>query len=112
MVECLWVRIRGKAKKAGIMVGVCYRPPIQDEEADKIFYRQLGEISQPLPLVLTGDFNLPAVCWKYNTAEKKQSRRFLECVEDNFLTQMVGKPTREGSCCTCCLRTEKDLWVM
>ena len=30
-VECLWVRIRGKANKADIMVGVCYRPPSQDE---------------------------------------------------------------------------------
>ncbi|GAB0209703.1 hypothetical protein GRJ2_003436000 [Grus japonensis] len=32
-VECLWVTIRGKAKKAD-MVGVCYRPLNQDEEAD------------------------------------------------------------------------------
>ncbi|KAK4807164.1 hypothetical protein QYF61_024284 [Mycteria americana] len=29
--------------------------------------------------------------------EKKQSRRFLECVEDNFLTQLVSEPTREGA---------------
>ncbi|KAK4832671.1 LOW QUALITY PROTEIN: hypothetical protein QYF61_024967 [Mycteria americana] len=31
-VECSWVRIRGKANKADIMVEVCYRPPNQDEE--------------------------------------------------------------------------------
>ena len=41
-VECLWVRIRGKANKADIMVRVCYRPPNQDEEADEIFYKQIG----------------------------------------------------------------------
>ena len=41
-VECFWVRIRGKANKADIMVGVCYRRPNQDEEADEIFYKQLG----------------------------------------------------------------------
>jgi len=41
-----------------------------------------------------GDLNLPDFCWKYSTAERKQSRRFLECVEDNFLTQLVGEPTR------------------
>jgi len=29
-VECLWVRIRGKANIADITVGVCYRPPHQD----------------------------------------------------------------------------------
>ncbi|KAK4822040.1 hypothetical protein QYF61_006953 [Mycteria americana] len=73
------------------------RPPNQDEEADEIFYKPLGEVSQSLALVLLGDFNLPDVCWKYNTAEGKQSRRFLECVADNFLTQLVSEPTREGA---------------
>ncbi|GAB0210066.1 hypothetical protein GRJ2_003472400 [Grus japonensis] len=75
------------------MVGVYYRPPNQDEEADKIFYKQLAEVSQSLALVLMGDFNLP----ERQIAERKQSRRFLECVEDNFLTQLVGEPTREGT---------------
>ncbi|PKU28704.1 rna-directed dna polymerase from mobile element jockey-like [Limosa lapponica baueri] len=37
------------------------------------------------------------VCWKYNNVARKQSRRFLECVEDNFLTQLVREPTREGA---------------
>ena len=50
-----------------------------------------------LGLVLVGDFNLPDVCWKYNTVERKRSRRFLECVEENFLTQLVSEPTREGA---------------
>ncbi|KAK4822673.1 hypothetical protein QYF61_019040 [Mycteria americana] len=96
-VECLWVRIRGKANKADIVVGVCYRPPNQDEETDELFYKQLGEASRSLALVLVGEFNLLDVCWKYNTAERKQSRRFLECVADNFLTQLVREPTREGA---------------
>ncbi|KAM9628635.1 uncharacterized protein ACIBXB_017819 [Morphnus guianensis] len=96
-VECLWVRIGGKANKADIMVGVCYRPPNQDEEADEIFYKQLGKVSQSLALVLVGDFNLTVVCWKYSIAERKQSTRFLECVEDNVPTQLVSEPTRDGA---------------
>jgi len=44
-----------------------------------------------------GDFNLPDVCWKYNTVKRKQSRRFLEHMEDYFLGQLVSKPTREGT---------------
>jgi len=60
-VHCLWVRITGKAK-ADIMVGACYRPSNQDEEADEIFYKQLGGVSQLLALFLMGDFNLPDVC--------------------------------------------------
>ena len=45
-------------------------------------------------LVLMGDFNFADICWEYNLAQKKQSRRFLECMEDNFLMQMIREPTR------------------
>ncbi|KAJ7398468.1 hypothetical protein BTVI_124379 [Pitangus sulphuratus] len=63
-VECLWVRISGKANKANILVGVCYRPPNQDEEADEIFYKQLPDASRLPALILVGDFNLLDICWK------------------------------------------------
>ena len=43
-VESLWVRISGKANKANILVGVCYRLPNQDEEMDETFYKQLAEV--------------------------------------------------------------------
>ena len=36
------VRIKAKANKIDIIVGVCYRPPNQDEEVDKTLYRQFG----------------------------------------------------------------------
>ena len=58
---------------------------------------RLGEISQLLALVLVGDFNFPDICWKHSTAEQDQSWRFLECVGDNFLTQLVSELTREGA---------------
>lgn len=57
---------------------------------------QLAEVAQLPALVLTGDFNFPDICWKYNTAQKQQSDRFLECMEENFLMQLVRKPTRGG----------------
>jgi len=47
------------------MVGVCYRPPKQDEEADEISDKQLGEVSHFRAFVLTGDFTSLNVCWKY-----------------------------------------------
>ena len=47
-VESLWVSIKVKATKTDIIVGVCYRPPNQDEEVDKTLYRQLGlKVSPP-----------------------------------------------------------------
>ena len=82
---------------ADVIVGVYYRPPNQHREVDEIFCRHLGEISRLLALVLVGDFNFPDICWKYNTAEQDQPRRFLERVADNFLTQLVSEPTREGA---------------
>ena len=77
------MRIKGKANKADIGVGVCSRPPNRDEEVDEIFCKQLGEVSRWLALVLAVDFNLPDACWKYSPGERKQSRRFLERVEDD-----------------------------
>lgn len=41
--------------------------------------------------------NESSVCWKYNRAERKQSKRFQECMEDNFLTKLVSETTREGA---------------
>ena len=69
-VESLWVRIKAKANKTDIIMGVCYRSPNQNEEVDKTLYRQLGEVSRSLPLVLMRDLNFPDICWIYNTADK------------------------------------------
>jgi len=96
-VECLRVNMRGKANKADILLRICYRPSNQDEEVDEVFCKRLAEVSQSLALVLIRNFNLPDTCWKYNTAERKQSGRFLECVEDNILMQLVSDPTRGGA---------------
>ncbi|GAB0188073.1 hypothetical protein GRJ2_001272600 [Grus japonensis] len=76
--ESLWVRIKGRAGTGDIIVGVCYRPP--DQEA----------------LVLMGDFNHTNICLKDNTGHK-QFRRFLECIDDNFLLQVIEKPMRRGA---------------
>ncbi|PKU42802.1 rna-directed dna polymerase from mobile element jockey-like [Limosa lapponica baueri] len=93
-VKCLWIRMKGKASMGDFVLGVCYRPPNQDEQVDEAFYKWLAEVSQSPALVLAGDFNLPDICWKYYTAESWETRRFLECIEDNFLTQLVKEPTR------------------
>ncbi|PKU36607.1 adaptin ear-binding coat-associated protein 1 [Limosa lapponica baueri] len=96
-VERLWVRMKGKANKGDFVLGVCCRPPNQDEQVDEALYKRLAEVSQLPALVLVGDFNLPDICWKGNTAESRQARRFLKCMEDNFLTQLVEEPTRGGT---------------
>ncbi|PKU44178.1 pre-mrna-processing factor 17 [Limosa lapponica baueri] len=77
-------------------VGVYYRPPGQDGEADEAFYSQLKVASQSQALALMGDFNHSGICWEGYRARHAESRRFLQCIDDNFLTQVVEKPTRRG----------------
>ncbi|GAB0199646.1 hypothetical protein GRJ2_002430000 [Grus japonensis] len=95
--KSLWVRIKGRAGAGDIIVGVCYRPPDQGDRADEALYRQIGAASRSQALVLMGDFNHPDICWRDNAAERKQSRKFLECVDDNFLLQVTEEPTRRGA---------------
>lgn len=111
-VRCLWIRIGGKACRGDILVGVCYRPPNQDEEMDEAFCEQLVEVARSPALVLMGDFNFPDICWKYNTAQRKQSRRFLERVEDSFLTHLHESLPGVVSYQTCSSLTVRDWWEM
>ncbi|GAB0207137.1 hypothetical protein GRJ2_003179300 [Grus japonensis] len=95
--KSLWVRIKGRAGAGDIIARVCYRPPDQGDRADEALYRQIGAASCSQALVLMGDFNHPDICWRDNAAERKQSRKFLECVDDNFLLQVIEEPTRRGA---------------
>ncbi|XP_010076677.1 PREDICTED: rho GTPase-activating protein 18-like, partial [Pterocles gutturalis] len=70
-----------------LVVGVCYRPPDQGEPVDEAFLLQLQEVFCVQDLDLMGDFSHLDICWDSGTAGGRQSRRFLESVEDNFLVQ-------------------------
>ncbi|KAK4832987.1 hypothetical protein QYF61_027011 [Mycteria americana] len=95
--KSLWVRIKGRAGTDDIIVGVCCRPPDQEDQADEGLYRQIGAASCSQALVLMGDFNHPDICWRDNTAGHKQSRRFLECIDDSFLLQVIEEPMSGGA---------------
>lgn len=38
----------------------------------------------------------PPICWRNNTARCNQSRRFLESIDDNFLTHVMEELMRKG----------------
>ncbi|GAB0187691.1 hypothetical protein GRJ2_001234400 [Grus japonensis] len=95
--ESLWVRIKGRAGAGDIIVAFCYRPPDQGDRAGEALYRQIGAAPRSQALVLMGDFNHPDICWRDNAAEHKQSRKFLECVDDNLLLQVTEEPMRGGA---------------
>jgi len=92
-VENLWVNIKDQSSKGHVGAGVCYRPPDQEEAVDKAFLLQLQEVSRSLAPVLMGDFNHPHISWDSGMAVSRQSRRFLESVEDNLLVPVIDRPT-------------------
>lgn len=61
MVKSLWVRIKGQTNIADVIVGVYYRPPIQNGDADELFFKEIRDTSKLTTLVLMGDFNLANV---------------------------------------------------
>ncbi|GAB0177355.1 anoctamin-2 [Grus japonensis] len=96
-VESLWMRNKGIEKKEDVTVVVYYSLPSQDDSTDELFYRQLGEISGSVALVLMGDFNFPDITWEYHTAVTSKSGKFLKCVEDNTLSQVFSEPARKDA---------------
>lgn len=48
-------------------------------------------------LILMESFRFPDVYWKCNTAKMKQSMRFLKCVEEDLLTQVVRELAGKGT---------------
>jgi len=57
--ESLWVRIKGRAGIGDIIVGVCYRPLNQEDQADEVLYRHIEAASHSQALLLMGNFNQP-----------------------------------------------------
>jgi len=67
---------------------------LRKKEADKVYFRQLEEALFWYALALLGDFRNPDIYWRVNAAKDKKFRNFLECTDDNFLTQVTEEPKR------------------
>lgn len=57
----------------------------------------MEEASHSKSTVLMGDFYYSSIFWRDNTAQHNQSRRFLECNQNNFLMQVIREPAK-GRC--------------
>ena len=79
------------------VVGVHYQLPSQDGSTGELFYRQPGEISGLIALVLMGGFNFPDINWEYHTAVTSKSGKFQKFVADNPLSQVLSEPARKDA---------------
>jgi len=91
--ENVWCEIQSGGKK--LLIGVCYRPPVLEEETEKGLYEVIKRASRESTVIM-GDFNYH-IDWEESEGEKIQDRKFLELVNDTFLQQKVTEITREGS---------------
>ncbi|XP_064328595.1 germ cell-less protein-like 1 [Phalacrocorax carbo] len=88
------IAVTGFSGKTGQQdeVGELLFMPPDEKEVNESFYSQLEVPSQLQALVLVGDFNPPDICLKSKMARHTPSRRLLQSIEDNFLTQVVEYP--------------------
>ncbi|KAJ7409031.1 hypothetical protein BTVI_58107 [Pitangus sulphuratus] len=54
-VESLWVRIKGQTNNVDVIIGIRYRPPSQDDDANELIFEELQDTSKATALVLMGD---------------------------------------------------------
>ena len=95
--ESVWVKIP-LLNKDNLLFGCIYKSPSSDEANHKDLNLILSQAcTQPRNIshiLITGDFNFPDVKWNSWSASKEFSLNFLECIRDNYLHQMIEKPTR------------------
>ena len=88
--ETLWCELNFKGEKT--LLGVIYRAPdslIANNEAMYSLINKAGNEN----VVIMGDFNFPELKWT-NQSNISHEHPFITCINDNFLEQLVDKPTR------------------
>ena len=84
------------------MIGCLYRSPNSTDENTQEIYTLLKNetIHAFNKICILGDFNFPAIKWQGGWTGDKDNK-FIECIRDAFLMQMVSKPTRTRVGQTC-----------
>src|SRR6267154_3383936 len=86
----MWCSINCNSENT--LIGVCYRAPDSSEINDKALYSLLNRVKNQRGVVL-GDFNYPEINWsQYDSLDA--AHPFIECIGNNFLSQLVEEPTR------------------
>jgi ribonuclease P/MRP protein subunit RPP40 len=95
--EHVWCKLPVKSGQE-MLIGVCYKTPnpcIYDVDLDKSLRQLISDVSHQR-LLLMGDFNYGDINWinPNHSPVTEASILFVDCLDDNFLTQHVKDPTR------------------
>ncbi len=111
--EHIWCAIRD-GKNRQLVIGVCYRSDnanIFVNGSNQELMDLLNEVRRQHMLLL-GDFNYGGIDWGSATGprtSKGDCQMFIDCLDDNFLTQHVTVPTRGVSTLDLVLSRDPDL---
>lgn len=108
-VESVWVDIFLNDKS--YRVGAFYRPPNQSQELDVEMVKEIETAccNREKDLVIMGDFNFPNIHWDSLSNIDHRSSVFVNCILDNFLSQVVHEPTRDAALLDLILTSEESL---
>ncbi|MGK2860350.1 MAG: endonuclease/exonuclease/phosphatase family protein [Chitinophagaceae bacterium] len=88
--ESIWCSIQCAGENT--LIGVCYRAPDCCSVNDEALYSLIDMVSKE-DVIIMGDFNFPQFNWnRIETLDVEHP--FIECINDNFLSQLVEEPTR------------------
>ena len=111
--EHVWCRIKD-VKNQDLLIRVCYLSDNANIFAAKNhqdLVNLLNEVGSQHILVL-GDFNYKDIDWNANAGPQTSNgdcQMFIDCLEENFLTQHVLVPTRESSILDLIISRDPDL---
>ena len=88
--ESLWCELLFKGEKT--LLGICYRPPDSLTVNNEALYSLINKVGKE-NVVIMGDFNFPEIGWD-SSSNTLHEHPFITCLNDNFLEQLVDKPTR------------------
>lgn len=103
--EIVFCNITCKGEKT--LIGVCYRPPDSKQENDEALYSILGEFKNKT-FILLGDFNYSELNWG-DKNNLDNSHSFVDCLDNNFICQLVNKPTRGKNFLDLILSSDENL---
>lgn len=90
-------RLEESSLRKDVMLSMCCQPRSQNDEANETLFWLLKGVSDQQNLVLTGDIHYLDICWQNNTVVHKSFLRFLKCIEDCFLLQMLDMLARRST---------------
>jgi hypothetical protein len=82
-----------------MLAGVIYRSLSDNTEVKNERLRELNKEAANdgySHCIIMGDFNNPIINWDLTSTndENSEERKFLDCIQDNYLFQVINKPTR------------------